>query len=247
MVTTMVLGAFGLTATAQQDASKKITPLPGAEQSIDNLIESVRTLRKSKDLTKHQEHSLLRLAEKADSEFDGQSFAQSLKFLGKFQSHLMEEIAEGAISQTTFDNLSNLNSTAMALVSGQQQAKPTLGVSAVSCTTASNGDISFTWTVSWMNQPNQFNASVMVTALWTTADGTSLSSSMNLGTTNFVGGGAAKPTNDFSSGGSVTRPAMPQGVGGAQIKVTITSAMIGNMKLDVSPASATTTFCVFGS
>jgi hypothetical protein len=237
-------------APARQDPKKQtLTPLPGAEQSIDDLIMEVRALRRSGDLSKHQDHVLLRLALKADEEFDEKEFSDSLKALNRFQSAINKELGDGSISQSTFDTLNSLNSTALALVSGQQ-AKPTLGVSAASCMMDSSdpNKINLTWTVSWTNQNDQFSAKVTVTALWTTAQGALLGSSLDLAPSNLVGGGAAKPTNDFPGTGSVTRAQAPQGAGGAQFKITITNAKtVNNVAITPDPASATTDVCTFGS
>jgi hypothetical protein len=245
----VLLGFLGLSASGQQDESKKITPLPGAEQSIDDLIGGVKALRKSRDLSRHQEHHFLRLAERADEKFDKGDFSQSLKILGTFQTDLNEELGDGAISQVTFDSLNTLNGTAMALVSGQQKPEPTFGISSVTCMQDSTNPnkVNFTWTVGWMNQPNQITATVTVTALWTTSDGASLSSSAPLPSSNIVAGGPGLAIDHISGSGSVTPPAKPANVGGVQIEVKIINALSGKNKVPVMPDTATTMFCKFGS
>jgi hypothetical protein len=132
----------------------------------------------------------------------------------------------------------------------EPQQKPTLGMTKASCMRDSTdaNKLNFTWTVAWTNQTTQFTAKVTVTALWTTADGALLGSSLDLPSTNIVGGGAALPTDTFSGSGSVTRAQAPQNAGGAQFKITITNAKtVTNVAITPDPASATTDVCIFGS
>jgi hypothetical protein len=131
------------------------------------------------------------------------------------------------------------------------QAQPaTLGMSKASCThdSADANKINFTWTVAWKNQSTQFTGTVTVTAIWTTSDGAGLGSSLDLASTNIVGGGAAQPSDTFAGSGSVTRAQAPQNAGGVRFKITITNAKtVGNVVITPDPASATTDVCFFGS
>jgi len=252
MVTTMVLGALGLTATAQQDASKKITPLPGAERSIDDLIGGVRALRKSGDLTRHQEHHFLRLAERADEKFDKGEFSQSLKILGTFQTDLNEELGEGAISQATFDSLNSLDGTAMALVSGQQAAPPTLGIASDSCTvtsSATGNTVDYAVVVSWTNQKLQFTASLVVTITWVTANGNPIRTDP-VATFQIGGGGPAQPSSQFpasgSQKGSVLISKAPVGATVAKFTFEIKDAKeTQGVNIVPNPPTATTPVCNF--
>jgi hypothetical protein len=139
--------------------------------------------------------------------------------------------------------------TTIALVPLQAKKDETLGISSASCTRDSSdpNKVNFTWTVSWMNQTKQFTATVAVEAQWTTSDGTLLGATMDLPSTNIVGGGHAKPTSDITGTGSVTPPATPANVGGVIFKVTLKNALEKKKEVPVDPASATTDFCRFGS
>jgi hypothetical protein len=148
-------------------------------------------------------------------------------------------------------NANNNNFTDSPVVNVSVEVAPaTLGVSKASCMRDGSdaNKVNFSWTVVWANQTTQFNATVNVTAVWTTSDGALLGSSTNLPSSKIVGGGTAQPSDSFSGSGSVTRAQGPQNTGGVIIRITITDAKtVTNVEIKPDPASATTDACIFGS